>query len=95
LKRTYISLFLILWWLSGNLFAEQAIFDSLRIQLKKAKNSAEQLEIELNLAYNYLFINADSLRHYANLVIQKSKQTRNYKMLYEGICNIQAYFMVS
>jgi tetratricopeptide (TPR) repeat protein len=75
-----------------NLFAEQPIFDSLRTQLKKAESTTAQIEIEIKLAYNYLFINADSLRHYANSVIKKSKQTKDNIMLYEGYMQYAGLF---
>lgn len=92
LKKICISLFLLWLGFSCNLSAEQAIFDSLRIQLKNAKTSAEQIEIELQMAYNYLYINADSLRHYANRVIQKSKQIKDNRMLFEGYMQYSGLF---
>ncbi len=92
LKRTHIIPLLLLLAFSINLFAEQPIFDSLRTQLKKAKSTTEQIEIELQLAYNYLFINADSLRHYANRVIQKSKQNNDNTLLYEGYMQYAGLF---
>ncbi len=91
-KNNIISLFLLLLAFPINQFAEQPIFDSLRTQLKQAKSTTEQIEIEIKLAYNYLFINADSLRHYANLVIQKSKQTKDNIMLYEGYMQYAGLF---
>lgn len=93
LKKSYlISLFLLVLGFSSTLFAEQPIFDSLRTQLKNAKSTTEQIAIELDLAYNYLFINADSLRHYANLVIRKSKQTRDNRMLFDGYMQYSGLF---
>lgn len=57
---------------SESLFAERAVYDSLRATLNQAKNSDEQIEIETQLAHWYLYVNADSVRYYLNSAVRKS-----------------------
>ncbi len=70
--------------LSGGVSAQLAYSDTLRFELSKAKNMYEKVNIELQLAYIYSDVDADSLKHYANRVIEHSKQLKNDTLLCHG-----------
>jgi tetratricopeptide (TPR) repeat protein len=70
--------------LLGGIFAQQTYSDTLRFELSKAKTLYEKVNIELQLAYVYSDVDADSLKHYANRVIEHSKQLKNDTLLCHG-----------
>jgi tetratricopeptide (TPR) repeat protein len=93
IKRIAIIVFhLLLTLLPGNILAQQAYCDTLKNELPKVKSLYERANIELQLAYLYEEVNADSLKHYASLVIKHAKQIKNDTLLCHGYLKYATLF---
>jgi len=93
IKRvTIIVFYLLLTLLSCKAFAQQAYCDTLKNELQKVKSLYERVNIELQLAYLYEEVNADSLKHYASLVIKHAKQIKNDTLLCHGYLKYATLF---
>ena len=72
--------------------AERAVFDSLRHELNSTTVISEQIPVEIQLAHHYIYINKDSLRHYASLAVNHSKQIKDYGHLWRAYLKYSMYF---
>ncbi len=87
--KSFIGVFVFLLGLPG--FSQNALIDSLRLQLSLSKNAAKRVEFYSQIAHEFRGVSMDSLLHYTKLIAESKSGNKKQIYYYNHLMHIYMY----